>query len=367
MPDGELRIILLEMIHEYARERLEASGEAETLRRRHAEYFVALAERGEPELRLARYDDWCQRLEREFGNFRAALEWVLAGSDVTLGVRLASVLGLFWMGEGYHVEGFHWIEQLLARLDEVPLIYHPPFLIRAGCLTFLYDLDAAKLLFVKMLNIARELGDKLQTAKALVFLSYTMQQEPEAAMPLAEEGLALFREFDHQPGIAQTLNIIGEIARINGDDNRAKGAYEQCLAMCQQIGEARRMCYMYYGLSHIAQHEGDAERALDFGQRGLRLARERRDANEMANGVAVLAGASSLLGLAQRAARLLGASEAASERRGAFHHPSDRPEIDRIVAAVRAQLDETTFAAAWAEGRNITLEQAVADALEDQS
>jgi non-specific serine/threonine protein kinase len=328
---------------------------------------VALTEQAEPELRLAGYDYWCQRFEGEVDNFRAALEWALAGGEVTLGVRLASALGLFWYGQGYHVEGFRWIEQLLARLDEVPLIYHPPFLIAAGHMTFLrHDLDAAKPLFLRELDISRELGDKMQIAWALGFLSYTMQREPEAAMPLAEEGLALFRALHHLPGIAQTLNIIGEIARISGDDERAKGAYEQCLAVCQQTGEARRFCYMYYGLSHIAQHESEVERALDLGQRGLRLARERRDANEMANGVAVLAGVFSMLGQAQRAARLLGASEATSERLGAFHHPSDQPEIDRIIAAVRAQLDEEAFEVNWGEGRTIPLEQAVADALDEQ-
>jgi hypothetical protein len=123
---------------------------------------------------------------------------------------------------------------------------------------------------------------------------------------------------------------------------------------------------MYFGLSHIAQHEHNHERAIDFGQQGLRLARKRKDTNEMANGVAVLAGSFILLGQALRAARLLGASEAAAERTGAFHHPSDRPEIERIIADAQAQLDHSSFQAAWAEGRAISLEQAVEDALEER-
>src|SRR5512134_3430848 len=120
------------MIHEYARERLEASGEAETMCRRHAEYFVALAEQGELELRLAGYDYWCQQFKLELDNLRTVLEWALTGGDMTLGVRLASALGLFWYGYGYHVEGGRWTAPLLARLDEVPLTYHPMFLISAG-------------------------------------------------------------------------------------------------------------------------------------------------------------------------------------------------------------------------------------------
>lgn len=357
------RFVMLEMIHEFAREQLEASGDADTMRRRHAEYFVALVELGEPELRLSRYDYWCQQFEHEMDNFRAALEWTLAANHITLAVRLVNGLGLFWYGQGYHVEGTRWIERLLNRLDEAPVIYHPQFLCMAGHLTLLHDLNAAKQLFLRQLDIARELGDNIHVAWAQVFLAYTMQQEPELALPVAEEGLTLFRELDHLPGIAQALNIIGEIARISGDHDKAKRAYEQCLAVCRETGEARRMCYMYFGLSHIAQHEGNHAQAMDFGRRGLHLARERKDVNEMADGLAVLAGAFSLCGQAEYAASLLGASEAAAERTGAVHHPSDRPEIDRIISAVQSQLTQSAFETAWAEGRKVRLQQAVEDAL----
>ncbi|MBZ0289249.1 MAG: hypothetical protein K8I30_16640, partial [Anaerolineae bacterium] len=369
LPDGEPRFVLLEMIHEYAREQLEASGEAETLRRRHAEYFVALAERAEPELRLARYDYWCGRFELERDNIRAVLEWSLAGSDVALGVRLAKALGLFWYGQGYHVEGNYWIKQLLERLDEAPRMYHPQFLICAGRLAFLNDLDTGKRLFERSLKIAHELGDKIQIAWALNFLAYAMQREPEAAMPLAEEGLTLFREMNDQPGIANALNIIGEIARVSGDDDRAKHAYEECLAVCQQTGEVRRIGYNYLNLAYIAQHEGDHERALDLVKQALQLSRGQQDTHGTTTILMTFSGSIAALGQPQRAARLLGASsaalEVALEGMGTFHKPADQPEIDRIITAVRAQLDAAAFEAAWAEGRHMTLEQAVAEALEE--
>jgi predicted ATPase/DNA-binding CsgD family transcriptional regulator len=366
-PAGEPRFVLLEMIHDYARERLVASGEAETMRRRHAEYFVALAERGEPELRLARYEYWCQRFELELDNLRAVLEWALSDGDVTLGARLASALGLFWYGQGYHIEGIRWTEQLLERLDEVPATYHPQFLISAGRMAWMVDLDAATRLFVRALNVSRDLGDTLQAAWALAFQGYAMMREPEAAMPIAEASLALFREMNHQPGIAQALNIIGELARMGGDDERAKRAYEECLAVCQQTGEALRTCYNYVNLAYVAQHEGEHERALGLVRQALQLSRDRSDARDIASFLVTFAGSIAALGQLQRAARLIGASEAALERLGAFHQPSDQPEIDRIIAAVRVQLDEATFQATWAEGHKMTLEGAVAYALEEQS
>ena len=91
------------------------------------------------------------------------------------------------------------------------------------------DLDAATRLFVRARDFARELGNQIQIAWALTFQGYAMQGDPEAAIPIAEASLAMFREMNHLPGIAQALNIVGELARISGDDERAKRAYEECL------------------------------------------------------------------------------------------------------------------------------------------
>ena len=364
-PGGEPRFVLLEMIHEYARERLEEIGEAETMRRRHAEYFVALAERAEPELRLARYGYWCQRFELELDNIRAVLEWTLGDGAVTLGVRMAGAIGLFWYGKGHHVEGIRWTRRLLERLDETPAIYHSKFLISAGRMAWMVDLDAATRLFVRALDVSRDLGDKPQVAWALAFQAYTMQHDLAAAMPIAEASLAVFREMNHQPGIAQALNIIGELARIGGDDARAKRAYEECLAVCQQTGEVLRTCYNYVNLAYIAQHEGDHERALGFVWQALQLSRDTKEI-DIASFLVTCAGSIAALGQHRRAARLLGASEVALERMGAYHQPTDKPEIDRIIAEVRAQLDDATFQTAWAEGREMTLEQAIENALKEK-
>jgi hypothetical protein len=197
-----------------------------------------------------------------------------------------------------------------------------------------------------------------------------MLHEPSAAMPLAEEALASFRALNHLPGIAQALNIIGEIARVSGDDLRARQAYEECLAVCQQTGETRRISYTYSNLAFLAQHAGHAERAMQLARQGLQLARERHDKNEMADAIITIAGslcasAAPHQGQLRRAARLLGAAEAGRERMGAFLQPSDTLEYHRILVEVREHLDDPSFHAAWAEGRRMTLEQAIAYALEE--
>jgi tetratricopeptide (TPR) repeat protein len=168
---------------------------------------------------------------------------------------------------------------------------------------------------------------------------------------------------NHEPGITQALNVIGELARISGDDERAKRSYVECLAVCQKTGEALRTCYNYVNLAYVAQHEGDHERALDLVRHALELSRDRRATRDIASFLVTFAGSIAALGQLQRAARLLGASEAALERMGAFHQPTDKPEIDGIIATVRAQLDDAAFQAARIEGRQMTLDEAVAEAL----
>jgi tetratricopeptide (TPR) repeat protein len=374
LPSGESRFVMLETLREFAWERLQASGEAQTLRRRHAVYFVEMAERAEPELRQAQQQYWFHLLETEHENMRALLQWSLQGAaegslegagDVTLGVRLAGALSLFWFAYGYHTEGQQWTRQLLAHLDRVPVIYHAKLLFCAGHMAYIYDLEAARRFFEQALHISRDLDDRVNIAWSLVFLGYAMMAEMAAAFALVEEGLAMFRQMNHPPGAAQALNIIGEIASFGGDDARARVAYEECLSVSQATGETRRIRFMLSNLTFLAQHAGDYERARQLAIQAVRLALEMDNRLDIADSLAALAGVMAVTGQPQRAVRLLGAWEAALERMGAAPQPADKPEHERNIAIARAQLDSAAFTSAWGEGRALSLEQAVTSALEN--
>ena len=153
-------------------------------------------------------------------------------------------------------------------------------------------------MFLRARDTARDLGDRLQMAWALALLGYTMLRDSSAAMVLVEESLALFRELNEQPGIAQALNIIGEIARFSGDDDYARRAYEESLALSRQTGETRRIVFIN-NLTFIALHEGEAERARDLERESLRLARAMNNRLQMATALAILAGAIGCVGQAQ--------------------------------------------------------------------
>jgi hypothetical protein len=96
-PEGEPRFVMLEIIHEYATEKLEESGEAEEIKRAHAEFFLALAEEAEPELTGPDQASWFKRLEAEHDNVRVALSWAPGGGDAELGLRLLGALIFYWM------------------------------------------------------------------------------------------------------------------------------------------------------------------------------------------------------------------------------------------------------------------------------
>jgi predicted ATPase/DNA-binding CsgD family transcriptional regulator len=362
LSNGEPRFFMLETLHEYATECLEASGEAGDMRARHAQYFLELAEYAEPELRLAHSQRWFALLETEHENMQTVLRWSL-DNDPTLGVRLAGALFLLWFAYGYHLQGYECIRQFLTRLDSVPTAYHAKLFIGAGHMTTLYDLEAAQQYFDRALQLSLDMGDRLNTAWSYIFKGYSMLNDPDAAFPVAEQGLAIFQELNHKPGIAQALNILGNLALNQGEYPRARQLYEDCLTIAQETREIRRIRYMLGNLARVAQGEGDLERALLLAEEALRLAAEGQHRLDMAECLPTLAGVIGEMGQPEQAARLFGTWEATLERLGASPQAGTRHKNERNIAAVRAQLGLDAFQAAWEAGRATPLEEAVTAAL----
>jgi non-specific serine/threonine protein kinase len=110
-----VRYRMLEPIRQYAQEKLEERGESKDVRRRHATFFLALAEEAEPKLLTPDDLHWLQRLEVEHDNLRAAISWALESEEVELALRLGGALGTFWHAHGDMGEGRKWLEVALAK------------------------------------------------------------------------------------------------------------------------------------------------------------------------------------------------------------------------------------------------------------
>jgi non-specific serine/threonine protein kinase len=399
---GEVRYRLLETVRQYGQEKLVEAGEESILCKRHLDWFLALAERSEPELWRLEQIAWLDLLDIEHDNLRAALEWALGSGEAEVGLRLTGALGRFWFVRGYWSEGRRWLERALSRGTGASASACAKALDGAGVLAWLQtDYAHAKYLLEVSLALYREIGDKWNVALSLGHLGFlaSYQLDYGRAVALGEESLTLFRELGDKWGIANSLNILGFVAQDQGDYGKAVTLCEESLALSREIGS--KWCIAWslqllgsvaryqsdYGraaemweeslilfremgmkngiggslglLGNAAEHQGDYERALALYKESLTLSRGLGNRMNVVVGLGGLARVVVAQGQPERAARLYGAAEALCEAMGVPLPPSERPDYDRGVAAVRAALGEEAFKAAWEEGRKMTIEEAV--------
>jgi non-specific serine/threonine protein kinase len=361
---------MLETIHEYARERLEDSGEAEAMRRRHTEYFTAMAEQAEPHTRGGPNQiRWLRRLEADHENLQTARRWSVEADELELELRLVGALGYFWWRQGHYAEGKEWTERALRIAELAPPDVRASVYSTAGRVFFyLDDIASCRKVLRQALAVYRELGDRREVGWTLVHLMMPSAGKRDEFMEAAancEEGLALLREAGDQSGIAQGLTNLGEHARLNGDFQLARDAYEEALTLSRETGDALRESILMINLAFILLHEGSAENAEGLLRESLSLALAFGHTAYTADKLSALAGAAVALGHPERATVLSGAAEALYERQGYEPQAYDIPEFDRYQSSAREQLDDETFEAAWAEGRAMNLEEAIAYALEE--
>ena len=366
---AETRFTMLETIREYATEQLIAAGIRPAIRGRHAVYYREVVQQADRPLRGGPHlETWLATLEQEHDNIRAALHWSLGGGDIETGLRLVGGLGHFWFRAGYHKEGRRWTLVALEKSKGAAEPLRAAVTMAAGRVAFATHRRAeGKRLDREALALYRRLGDRYHTACALCYLASDAIGEPdqyEAAIALCEEGVAIFEALDDQPGVAQGLNIIGELARLQGDLERARAVYEACLTIAQALGDRMRQVMMYQNLGTILERLGDYQRAQSLLEEALHLSVRRNDKGQIATSLAFLAGVTPAG--PERAARLIGAADALFAEIGIIPMIGDKPEHDRIVERVRRELDEATFAALVAEGEALSWEEAVQYALQEE-
>jgi len=370
-PEGEPRFVMLETIHEYARERLQASGEAEDTSRLHAEYFLALAEEAEPELSGADQLAYLERLEAEHDNFRAALTWSLDKEPETA-LRLASALARFWEKSSYFSEGSRWLEAALGQSDRVDAAAtdsatRAKLLSEAGTFAFFRtDFERAIVLHGEALELYRQVGDESGVAFALLCLGaqHMEKGDHERAAPFLEEALALSHRIGDKRNIAGTLHNLAEVERQRGNYERAKTLGMQSIALSREMEDKWQLAMVVGWLGLLAVWSGDdhdlAESSLE---EALALDRE---LGNWAYGAYCLEG---FAGLAEAraqgacAARLWGAAEALRTNIGAPLPLDARRLYERSMAAARSQLGEAAWEAAFAQGMAMSAEEAAEYAL----
>jgi tetratricopeptide (TPR) repeat protein len=353
---------MLETIREYAHERLEESGEADEVRRRHAAFFLALAESAKlsAEMEYGRRHDL---VLPEQDNLRAAIDRAAAVGDIELALGLAVALENFWVTID-PFEGTRRFETLLDAAGEIPAVLRARALRCYGGSSEMAGLhDQAQRAYETSLALFRDVGDDRDVAVLVHRLGINAlnRGKPELAREPLEESLAMFRWVGSGRGVAQAIGGLGYLAREEGDPDRAIELFEESLAMVEGMGFIWWQAAMLEALAESALEMGRIDEASARAREQLTLARQVADRQATVYALAYLSCVAVERGDLVRAGRLWGAVEAEEQRRAVGVWEREREGFAvRVHAHAGPELER-----GLEEGRRLSLPAAVDLALEE--
>ncbi len=370
--EGTLRYRMLEPIRQFGSEKLEESQEMQQIRRRHAEHYLALAERAEPELLGADQGLWLRRLRTEFANLREAHSWSLEPGEeeerARLRLRLPAALWRFWGGRRFE-EGRVWLQTALERdTGGFPAVRARALDGLGFILTFQHDFERAIAALEEAISLYEELGDRSGTAFALANLGWAVlhgdYRERVPAFVAEAEQLMLGDLDGYARAYLRTITASAAIGQ--GDLDSAVARIEESLALCRELGDRRNTSMSLFILGMIEINRGNLDRAATLLEEGTRITRELGDKLGVTYFALGLGKLNAVRGRPVRAARLWGAAEALREQMGLSLSKFDLAAsgYEQDLAAVRSAMDRASFDAVWAEGRTMSFEQTVEYALD---
>jgi predicted ATPase len=356
------RYWMLETIREYGNERLEMSGEADELRRRHAEYFLDLAVEAEPH--LASGGKWLERLDAEMDNLRSALDFA-TGTEPQRALRAAAALHEFWFMRGHLMEARARLESALA-VDAEPTAARCRALIAASAAGInAGDHSAVSARLVEALAISNALGDAHLRALVRYGEAWLSMDKGEwsVALEILEDIVPTLRELGDWDIAIRANRSRAWMYEELGDKARFWALTEQNLEHARMHGHRRIEARSLGALAERAAIEGRFDDARDLLVQSLRIDRELGNVPFVSLDLVRFAVIHTRDGSPQLAARLIARAVAVFHEIEFSLEPWMTREVDDATAAVRVQLDDAAFAAAWEEGANLSLDEAIALAL----
>jgi tetratricopeptide (TPR) repeat protein len=368
--DEDTHYRMLEPVRQYSQELLEESGEEDEVRRRHAEYYLTLAEISDQKLRGPEQVSWLSRLESEHGNVRVAMGWLLDRCDTEMAARLGWALWLFWYLRGHSGEGLRWMEQVLSDENPLSALARARASCVAGIMLFRLGADEPALARLEEASeLFRSSSDTAGTMMAALFAGLTALGSGDTGLAEShlEAGLRLSRSLADAWSEAVMLSSLWLLPLARGDYERAEGHFQRALSLGRTIGNPLIMLAPLYQLAQLAQVRDDHRLAAENYREALALGLEMGDITDMALCLQGLAECAVAEGDHARAGRLYGASEEALKKIGtAFRAPYHfSPTFhERYVSSARDELGDRAWSEALEEGRRMPLEEAIEYALE---
>jgi tetratricopeptide (TPR) repeat protein len=366
---GGVRYGMLEPVRQYALEKLEESAKAEGERRRHAAFFLTLAERARGELRGPAQVAWLERLERENGNLRAAMSWALSeAGEAEVAARLGWALWVFWWLRGHQGEGRRWMETLLG-LDLPPNLRARSVQVANSMAYTQGDFEACARYSREALELSRQVEDELCEAYALcgVGLDAMGRGDFREATSRFEEAITLFGRTGEEGAVPVVRVWAGIVLLLEDHREEAVAAFEEGLEQARQRGDRLGTYNALYNLAQLAMGRGDHGLARRMLEEGVGLSEQMRDQANLAYFLEGLAVVSGMDGKARRSATLSSAAERLLEEAGGpvYNYYVPDPSLrERALTTARTLLGEAAFEEVWERGREMNFEQAVEYALE---
>jgi tetratricopeptide (TPR) repeat protein len=378
---------MLETLREYAADQLKASGELDRIRAAHAAYYSRLAEPVAAARITAPWvgpqssaltDEAIHRLEAEYDNLHSALEWWCTSRQPAEGLRLALALNSLWSRLGQYAVGRGWLEAMLDLADATA----QAAALRAERAVALTDAgthagrqgdnEKARTFHRRSVELWRELQYAPGVAVALANLGLAewVEGDPEQATRLLEEALPLSRAANLPHTVAIVLRSLGLIARAQGQYARAEVLFADAMAQPLPAGWFRdySLARSISCLGRVAFLQNEPSRARALLGQALDVIRQARVTGQaLADCLDWQAALEFQDGDSVRAVRLFGAADSHWRSSGAHRYAPEEGAHAHDVAAVRAAVDHQTFAGAWSEGAAMSVQQAIAYALESEA
>ena len=402
------RFSMMESIRELALEKLEESGEAESMYMCHAHHYLGVVREAEDRLRSREQMRWLAIIDDEMANLRAAYNWCLGAGHVEHALLFAGSLRWYWSLRGSIVEG----RRLAVRALEASTSVEPTegrglALLAIGALASIQgDNSAAREPLRECIRIARKLGNIRMQGEALGFLGNVLEDslDPETSPQLYDESYELrcqagdawgilhiemsrgthaLHRMDYEGAQKQfetalvqaerlgelfaytsALNHLGDLARCRGDYVTARHYYQQVQGHLNHPNPVTPAASLFHNLGYVELHDGNLEEARRQFLASLELHRAQGDIRGVAEVFAGLAGVAAKSGDWRRATRLFGASDALLKKYNLALWPSNVPDYRRSMAATKRMTDEESFIEVWQEGQGLSLELALAQAKE---
>jgi predicted ATPase/DNA-binding XRE family transcriptional regulator len=316
---GETRFHMLVTIQQFASDVLRSSGNEPQAHDLHLAYFLAIAEKGDAEIRGPNQVEWVNRIQSDHNNMRAALDWAVFSGKTELALRLLCALGWFWEIRGHYLEARNW----LGKIRTLPDVADYPIplartLNHIGRYNWTQDnSQEARILLEESRAISTKLGAKgekslaealnwlglleidhnKEAAKFLLEYSLTLSQQckddwaiavstfqlgilesksdhSDLALSLMEEGLEMFRHLGDLFFIARVSSFLGYLFLDHGEYDKARQLFEQHLAIDTELQFWDGIAQGWRDLGHLARRQGDHEQAQSYYDQGQAVARE---------------------------------------------------------------------------------------------